>query len=110
MESNRAIELAEKRRIWRERLDEWEASGLTQVNYCRLHNLDTRNFQYWKRKTLPKPCTPTLVELPTQLVSQSTRPAGSPLCLVVNARFRVEVSPGFDADTLDRLIKVLYRP
>ena len=110
MESKRAVELAEKRRLWETRLEGWRESGLTQVEYCRLHNLDTRNFQYWKKKILPKPLGAALVELPAQFLTNPSLPASSPLCLVINGRFRIEVSSGFDVGTLERLIMVLNRP
>jgi hypothetical protein len=107
MEVKRATELAEKRRLWQGRLDEWKASGLTQAGYCRLHNLDTRNFQYWKKKIEPKSCaSATLIEVPAGILSQWT---SNQLCLVVDRRYRIEIPQGFDANTLQQLIGVLDR-
>ena len=101
-------ELAEKRRLWQGRLEEWKASGLTLVEYCRLHNLDARNLQYWKKKILPKPrTTAALVEIPGILPRSLP---GSQLCLVIDGRSRIEIAPGFDADTLGRLLGVFDRP
>ncbi|HQN18618.1 MAG TPA: hypothetical protein PKV86_05755 [Syntrophobacteraceae bacterium] len=108
MESTRAFALAEKRRLWQGRLDDWKASGLTQVEYCRRNNLDPRKFLYWKNRFLPKPKAATFVELSAPLIAQC-RPASSPLYLVIDARYRIEITPGFDADTLGRLIGVLDR-
>jgi len=106
MESTRAFELAEKRRLWQQRLNDWKNSGLTQAEYCRRNSLDPRNFLYWKNRSLQKPNTTTLVELPAELIAQS-RPVNLPLCLVINGRYRIEVAPGFDAATLERLVRVL---
>jgi len=39
MESTRDFELAEKRRLWQERLDEWKAGGLTQAEHCRRNRI-----------------------------------------------------------------------
>jgi hypothetical protein len=110
MEGKRAVEFAEKRRLWQGRLDEWKDSGLTQAGYCRLHNLDARNFQYWKKRILSKSrAAAALVEIPVGALS-GRLPAGPTLCLVIDGRNRIEITPGFDADTLDRLIRVLNRP
>ncbi len=107
MESKRAVEYAEKHRLWQKRLAEWKRGGLPQAEFCRRNNLDPRNFLYWKKKILPSLCTASLVELPAKLVTQSSLPASLPLCLVIDGRFRIEIAPGFDADTLYRLIGVL---
>ena len=110
MKGNRAAEYAEKSRIWQKRLSEWSRSGTTQAEYCRQNKLDPKNFIYWKKKILHEPNTASLVELPSQLVTESARQANaSHLILVIDGRFRVEVPSGFDAETLDRLIKILNR-
>ena len=109
MGSKRAAEIAEKRQFWQARLDGWKDSGITQAEYCRRHDLDTRNFQYWKKRLLEKTDVSSLVELPAKLLL-SPGPVGSAITLVIEGRFRVEVTRGFDADTLGRLIKVLSRP
>jgi hypothetical protein len=110
VESKRATEYAEKNRLWQERVGDWKRGGLTQTEYCRRNQLDPRKFLYWKKKILPKTGTSTLVELPAQIVKQSSAPQRSPqLILIVDERFKVQVSPGFDADTLSRLLGVLER-
>ncbi len=108
MESKRTAEITAKRQFWQVRLEEWKDSGITQAEYCRRHNLDTRNFQYWKKRLLPKADIATLVELPAKLLL-SPGLADSPISLLIDTRFRVEVPRGFDAETLGRLIDVLSR-
>jgi hypothetical protein len=109
MKENRAVGYAEKRRLWQIRLDEWKKSGLTQVEYCRRNNLRVNGLLYWKKRLLAKGCVAALVEVPTEIVSRSASVQKSPLCLLIDGRFRVEIAPGFDADTLERLIGVLDR-
>jgi hypothetical protein len=46
---SREAELAEKRRYWKQHIDEWRAGGQTQVSYCRNHHLCRHRFQYWKK-------------------------------------------------------------
>lgn len=109
MEGKRAVGYAEKRRRWQIRLDEWKKSGLTQAEYCRRNNLRGHRFLYWKKRLLAKGCVAALVEVPPEIVSLSASAQKSPLCLIIDGRFCVEIAPGFDADTLDRLIGVLDR-
>ena len=36
--------------VWRQHLDTWRTSGLSQNAYCREHTLKAHQFSYWKRK------------------------------------------------------------
>ncbi|MDQ1278310.1 MAG: hypothetical protein QG555_1352 [Thermodesulfobacteriota bacterium] len=109
MEGKRAAELAEKRLVWQGRLAEWKEGGLTQTEYCRRNNLDPKNFLYWKKKILPRAVNLPLVELPSEIVARSSRPANPQLCLLIDSRYRLEIPPGFDDETLVRLIRLLDR-
>jgi hypothetical protein len=63
-EKSRQEENGEKRRYWKEHLDAWRASGLSQVEYCRQHDLSRFQFQYWKRRFQPSAAFPSFIELP----------------------------------------------
>lgn len=89
----------EARRRWHDHLRSWQASGLTQAEYCRKHNLNIKSFGYRKR-TLRKTVPPALVEVPLPL------PSG-PITLCIGERYRIDVEQGFDAGTLKRLLDVL---
>ncbi|WP_422412772.1 MULTISPECIES: IS66 family insertion sequence element accessory protein TnpA [unclassified Endozoicomonas] len=39
---------------WQERIQAWQASGLTQNAWCKQHDIRVSKFGYWKRK-LEKP-------------------------------------------------------
>jgi hypothetical protein len=39
-----------KPEIWRNRLNEQQSSGLSQVKYCTENGLSVKTFLYWKRK------------------------------------------------------------
>jgi hypothetical protein len=47
---NREQERAEKRRSWERHIQMWRASGLSQTEYQRKHNLSKWQFVYWKKK------------------------------------------------------------
>jgi hypothetical protein len=103
---SREAELAEKRRYWKQHIDEWRAGGQTQVSYCQNHNLCRHRFQYWKKRFHTPEQKPTFIELPFRNPLPGGHPAGS-LCLMVGGRFRIAVERGFDPAALTQLIGVL---
>jgi len=44
-----AGKLAERRRIWREHVRAWQASGLGVTAYARKHDLNPKTFLYWRQ-------------------------------------------------------------
>lgn len=108
MEKTRAAEREEKRRFWEEHLERWEASGNSQNAYCRQNNLRLNRFMYWKKKRFPPKSTVSLVEWPLQRQEvASFAPFGTPLCVVMDGRYRIEIQKGFDPSLLDSVIRVL---
>jgi hypothetical protein len=99
----------EKRRFWEEHLRKWKASGVSQVEYCRVNDVNIKSFRYWKRRVGRLGSAPALVEVP--LVKYATvcpPPSNAQLCLVVE-RYRVEIGKGFDSADLERLVRMLGR-
>ena len=108
MEQTRAAELEAKRRFWEEHLSQWEASGLSQSEYCRQNDLKLHCFLYWrKRQRATVESTVSLVELPRQ--EGTVFCFGSALSLVINNRYRIEIHKGFDPALLDGVIRVLMQ-
>ena len=106
-ENSRQEELKEKRRYWKQHLDTWQTGGLTQVEYCRRHDLSRFRFQYWKRRFQESDSLPALIEVPFSSVI-----AGKPshaLRLVVGNRYQIAVERDFDPVALKQLIDVLDR-
>jgi hypothetical protein len=54
----RAISVAgqQRRKFWGNQLRAWQASGQSQVGYCRKHGLSCRSFVYWKKEAGAKSC------------------------------------------------------
>ena len=42
--------MTERASQWRQRLDQWDRSGLWQAAFCRRHGLKAVTFAWWKRK------------------------------------------------------------
>jgi len=104
---SRQEEFAEKRRYWKQRLDAWQASGLTQIEYCRQNDLSRFRFQYWKKRFQESASMPALIEVPFSSVM-----AGKPyhsLRLVVGDQYQIAVERDFDPVALRQLIGVLGR-
>ena len=108
-EKTRAEQLTEIRAFWRKQIQDWQESGLPQVEYCRQNNLIPHRFTYWKQKLVKK-----TTEAPVSLVQVNMKAdfnAGpaytSPLRLVFNSRYHVEIDRGFDPVTLRQLVYTL---
>lgn len=100
---------SEKRRYWESHIEKWRASGVSQVEYCRLNNVSIKSFRYWKRRVGRLGCAPALVELPLVKSAPVYLPVSSPqLCVVVD-RYRVEIGKNFDAEDFERVLRVLGR-
>ena len=88
----------------------WNATELSQVEYCRRNRISIKSFQYWRRKSERNFAPPALVELsapkslPVSLLSGHAE-----LCLVVNQQYRIEIGKGFDPEDLERVVRVLGR-
>ena len=50
------------REFWIEHVDTWSTSGLSQVEYCRQHNLSKGKFYNWKLKLKSKAIIPVVVQ------------------------------------------------
>jgi len=102
---SRAEQLAEKRRFWKQQIEHWKESGLTQTEFCRLHNLKTHQLTYWKKRFHSKQEQVSLVELQWKPALQPTlSPSGSPLRLILNDQYRIDIDRGFDPFTLQQVV------
>src|ERR1700757_3013139 len=100
---------SEKRRFWEKHIEKWKVSGHSQVEYCRLNDVNIKSFRYWKRRIGRLSCAPALVELPLlKSLPASVLPLSPQLCLVVE-RYRIEIGKGFDSEDLERVVRTLGR-
>ena len=68
-----------KRRFWERHLEQWQQSRLSQLAYCRKHDLKPHRFYYWRRRIL-KP-QPDVSFLPVTLPADT--PQGSQLMRIL---------------------------
>ena len=106
----RQQELEEKRRYWSRHISSWQASRLSQTEYCRRHDLKLHRFVYWRGKFATKPTVAiSLVQVPAAAIAGATGASPYPATLRVAMApdLVIEVGPGFDPPTLQRLVNAL---
>lgn len=126
--------MAQKRlaqeQLWRDRVEAWRGSGLTQGEFCRLHGVALTSLSRWKSKlvkrdraraseaaaaeTFPSG-SPELMEwtelrLPSAKIARSEAwPDGSGFEVVLPQGWSVRLGPQFEAEPLRRLLSVLEK-
>jgi len=105
---SRAEQLEQKRSYWKQHIDSWQQTGLTQVEYCRQHNLKHHQLVYWKKRFLKTETDVSFVPLKLEdLLDLPTGQDQSSLTLAINNQFKIEIRAGFDPQLLRQLIFAL---
>ena len=106
---SRSEELEQKRGFWRQHIEVWRSSGLTQIAYCRQHELRPHQFTYWKKRFIQTDTGITFVPLKIRRCVQpaSGMCSSSALRLNVGRDLQIEIGPDFDSHLLRRLISTL---
>ncbi|MBF0456844.1 MAG: hypothetical protein HQK99_03005 [Nitrospirae bacterium] len=85
---------------WKGQIEAWRASGSTQAEYCRQHELKLKAFTYQKRKFDKSATNPVFHQV--RIVEEEAKTSPS-LSLILGMRYRIEVRDGFNPATLDLL-------
>lgn len=97
--------------FYQKHLTNWKSTGLSQAEYCRRNGLVRHRFGYWKRKLFKDEGQVQFAVLPVSLSEQSVPfirdNVSSPLRLMVDARFSLEIPEQFSQDTLKKVLQVL---
>ena len=115
-----------KEKFWRRMLRLWKRSGQTGRDFCADHGLGEPSFYAWRREIArrdqeptptanqperlraPDPVAlPTFVEVAVDAGDAAAAPA---LEVVLASGRRVRVGPGFHAELLRQLVRVLEEP
>ena len=99
------------RQFYQKHLAKWKDTGLSQAEYCRQNGLIRHRFGYWKRKLFKEGRQVEFAVLPVNL-SEHNVPfiqdsVPSPLRLIVDSRFNLEIPDQFSQDTLTKVLQVL---
>ena len=106
---SRSEKLDKKRSFWKQHIEDWRSSGLTQIAYCRQHELRPSQFTYWKKRFIQTDSGITFVPLK---IHRSIQTASGPcsastLQLTVGRDLQIEIGADFDSQLLHRLITTL---
>jgi hypothetical protein len=102
-ETNHRTTRQQKRQYWQAHDDACRKSGLTRIEYCQQHHLSLKTFAYWRHRIKTEAVPVKLVQLSSALQQPTTA-----LRLFVNG-CGIEVSDGFNAQTLSEVVSVLRR-
>jgi transposase len=95
-----------KEQLWRQRLREWHASGLTVRAFCERHGLAEPSFYAWRR-LLQQRQAEVAAFVPVHIVPDEAPPPAGAVEVLLPGNRSVRVSAGFDAATLRQVLAVL---
>ena len=106
-EPSRSARQKEKEETWTSHVEALKLSGLSQIDYCREHNLSRHRFTYWKcklyRKTSPVKFIPISGGTVRSRIGYNN---STPIKLNIGS-YQIEVGDGFSPETLTNLISTL---
>jgi len=107
-QKSRAELLDQKRACWKQHIESWRSSGMTQTAYCRQHELQNHQFAYWKKRFVPTDTGVTFVPVKVRGCLPPSPGINFPsLRLIVDRDLQIEIRPDFDPGLLRRLIATL---
>ena len=89
--------------LWKNHIEQWSKTSLSQIDYCRQHNLSHNRFTYWKVKFKKK-------NLPIEFVQIQNEPMSMGFsCLKLNiaSGLQLEIPDGFSRTTLEKVLMTL---
>jgi hypothetical protein len=95
------LEPKEKRKFWEAQIQAWQASGVSQAEYCRQNNLKMHQWWYW-RKRISHLSDSDITFVPLNLSSDKMYRSG--VNVVTPNGYRIEVDNSFDLSKLRQLV------
>ena len=99
---------------WRAHVTAWRESGLSQVSYCRDHDISQSSLKYWIRRldiAPPPVALPSIVEIAPATVVQALRPehTPAPFTLTIAGRYQLDIRDDFRTQVLEKVVRTLER-
>jgi hypothetical protein len=105
---SRGEEPDQKRSYWKQHIDSWQNSGLTQAEYCRRLQLKEHQLTYWKKRFCQGEARTEFVPVPTAPLTTAKPPATEgKLRIILQNGLKVEVTSGFDPRLLCQVLVAL---
>ena len=98
----------ERYQFWRNHLDQWSRSGITQNAYCKANDLKPNRLTYWKNKFKRQNLPVEFVQIPSTRISPLSHfQPREALRLNIDAGFQIEIPDGFSQTTLTQILQVI---
>ena len=105
---SRAEELEQKRSYWKQQIEQWQQTGLSQAEYCRRNNLKHHQLVYWKRRCLKTETEVSFAAVQLEALLDIPAPADqASLTVIIDNQFKVEIVAGFDPQLLRQVVTAL---
>jgi transposase-like protein len=107
-----------KQNRWLELMRLWQRSQISVREFCQRHHVSEASFFSWRRvlreRGLLDDAMPSKTSTPApafvKIATRHAEPTVSPIELVLNQRRLLRVRPGFDANMLLELVRLLEEP
>jgi len=105
---SRAEQLEQKRSYWKQQIEQWQQTGLSQAEYCRRNNLKHHQLVYWKKRYLKAETEVSFVPVQLEALLDIPAPADqASLTVIIDNKFKVEIAAGFDPQLLRQVVTAL---
>jgi len=91
----------DRKNYWLDLMDHQAESGLSIAAFCQKHNLSRHQFYYWRKRLDQNNKSTGFIQL------TPTERSGSGVKIYFGASPYIEVAPGFDPSTLQKVMKAL---
>jgi len=96
---------------WAALVKDWEGSGQSQRGFCAARGIGQSTLRYWRRRLQGETAGNTGISgarlVPVSVCSELPSQGGSGLRVVLSSGLGIDVAPGFDAATLQRVLATL---
>ena len=95
----------EKQELWKERIEGFQASGLSQNAWCREQGLSAPQLRYWLKKL--QDAAEEVTAVPRQWIPLETKTTDEPKISVCIGDVVINIDKGFDEGLLADVVRVL---
>ena len=99
--------LCKGEKFWQKHIQLWEASNLSQSEYCRQNNFATSTFNKWCQKLLKEPASVNLVPVSVPVSGNCSSSRMSSGIYFTFGRYRLEINRDFDEGTFINILRCL---
>lgn len=94
------------RKLWKERLKDFDKSGLTIKAWCKENQLKVHQFYYWRKKFNAEQ-TPSITLVPIDLTQMNNQTIQDSTMKIHVGSINLEIHSGFNPSQLKEVMKVL---